>query len=56
MIVTDNMKPAYRRVIMKISGEALCTPENRPLDFTIIDHITDQLIAVERAGVEVGII
>lgn len=50
------IRPAYKRVIMKISGEALCTQEHRPLDFTIIDRISDQLIAVERAGVEVGII
>ena len=27
------MEPKYKRVIMKISGEALCSPENRPLDF-----------------------
>lgn len=50
------IKPAYKRVIMKISGEALCTEHNRPLDFEIIDRISDQLIEVERAGVEVGII
>lgn len=50
------LKPVYKRIIMKISGEALCTPEQRPLDFGIIDKITDQLIEVEQAGVEVGVI
>ena len=41
---------------MKVSGEALCSAENRPLDFEIIDRIASQLITVERSGVEVGII
>ncbi len=50
------MKPAYKRVIMKISGEALCTKENRPLDFDVVDNIADQIIAVAQQGVEVGII
>ena len=50
------MKPAYKRVIMKVSGEALCSADERPLDFDIIDKIATQLITVERSGVEVGII
>jgi uridylate kinase len=50
------MKPAYKRVIMKISGEALCTKENRPLDFDIVNNIADQIIAIAEQGVEVGII
>ncbi|MBD5560642.1 MAG: UMP kinase [Clostridia bacterium] len=50
------MKPAYKRVIMKVSGEALCSADKRPLDFDIIDKIATQLITVERSGVEVGII
>lgn len=50
------MKPAYKRVIMKVSGEALCSADKRPLDFDIINRIAEQLIAVEKAGVEAGII
>jgi len=50
------MEPKYKRVIMKISGEALCSPENRPLDFDIIDNVTEQIIEVAAQGVEVGII
>ena len=34
----------------------MCSAENRPLDFEIIDRIASQLITVERSGVEVGII
>ena len=50
------MEPKYKRVIMKISGEALCSPENRPLDFDIISNVTEQIIEVAQQGVEVGII
>ncbi len=50
------MEPKYKRVIMKISGEALCSEKNRPLDFDIIGNIADQIIEIANAGVEVGII
>lgn len=50
------MKPAYKRVVMKISGEALCSKDMRPLDFDIIGTISDQIIEVAQAGVEVGLI
>ncbi len=50
------MVPKYKRVIMKISGEALCSAENRPLDFDIVGNIADQIIELNKAGVEVGII
>ena len=50
------MKPVYDRVIMKISGEALCSENNRPLDFDIIGNIADQIIEVSQMGVQVGII
>ena len=45
------MEPKYKRVIMKISGEALCSLENRPLDFDIIDNVTEQIIEVAAQGV-----
>ncbi len=50
------MEPKYKRVIMKISGEALCSKQKRPLDFDIIGNITDQIISVANEGVEIGII
>lgn len=50
------MVPKYKRVIMKISGEALCSAANRPLDFDIVGNIADQIIELIKSGVEVGII
>lgn len=50
------MKPAYKRVIMKISGEALASNDKHPLDFDIVNSIADQIIEIAKEGVEVGII
>ncbi len=50
------MDPKYGRIIIKISGEALCSQEARPLDFGIIHSVADQIIEVAQAGVQVGII
>jgi len=50
------VKPIYKRVIMKISGEALCSENQRPLDFDIVDNIADQIISIAESGVEIGII
>ena len=50
------MEPKYKRVIMKISGEALCSEKNHPLDFEIVGNVADQIIAIAQQGVEVGII
>ncbi len=50
------MEAKYKRVIMKVSGEALCSEQHRPLDFDIVGNVADQIIAVAQQGVEVGII
>lgn len=50
------MAPIYKRVIMKISGEAFSSEKSRPLDFDIINSISNQIIQVIDQGVEVGII
>lgn len=50
------MIPKYKRIIIKISGEAMCSEEARPLDFNIIRSVADQIIEVAAAGVQVGII
>ncbi len=50
------MEPVYKRVIMKISGEALSSATHKPLDFNIVSSITDQIVDVVKKGVEIGII
>ena len=47
-------KPAYRRVIVKVSGEALSGPEGFGIHQPTIDRIAKDLIAARKAGVTLG--
>ena len=49
-------KAAYKRVIIKLSGEALSGEMGNGLDEKILNDITDQIKAVKDLGVEIGII
>ena len=47
---------AYKRVIIKLSGEALAGGTGNGIDETTLNQVVDQLIAVKNLGVEIGII
>lgn len=49
-------KAKYKRVVIKLSGEALAGEQGNGLDENVLDSITDQIIAVRDLGVEIGII
>ncbi len=49
-------KGKYKRVIIKLSGEALAGDKGNGIDEKVLDAITDQIIAVKNLGVEIGII
>jgi uridylate kinase len=49
-------KAVYKRVIIKLSGEALAGDKGNGIDEKVLDEITDQIIAVRNLGVEIGII
>src|SRR5438067_8321516 len=49
-------KPAYRRVIVKVSGEALSGPEGFGIHQPTIDRIAKDLIAARRLGVTLGVV
>ncbi len=46
----------YKRVIIKLSGEALAGKDGNGINEAVLDSITDQIIAVKDLGVEIGII
>ena len=46
----------YKRVIIKLSGEALAGDKGNGIDETILDSVVDEIIAVTKLGVQVGII
>ena len=47
---------AYRRVIVKVSGEALSGPEGFGIHQPTIDRIANDLIAARAAGVTLGVV
>lgn len=50
------MSPKYKRIVIKLSGEALAGEKGFGLDEKIITSVVDQLIKVHAMGVEIGII
>ena len=50
------MKPVYKRIVLKISGEALQGETNNGIDVKIINSIARQVKEIRIFGVEVGIV
>jgi len=46
----------YKRVVIKLSGEALAGKQGFGLDETVIGEVVDQLVKVHKMGVQIGII
>jgi uridylate kinase len=49
-------KPAYRRVIVKVSGESLSGPEGFGIHQPTIDRIAKDLVAARALGVTLGVV
>jgi len=49
-------EPAYRRVIVKLSGEALSGRAGFGLDQVTVQRIADDLVAAHRLGVAIGVV
>lgn len=50
------MEPKYRRVLLKISGEALAGEASRGLDFSVIGQVCDVIKKCVDIGVQVGVV
>ncbi|MBW7947717.1 MAG: UMP kinase, partial [Sphingomonadaceae bacterium] len=49
-------KPAYRRVLLKASGEALMGEQGFGIDVSVADRIAADVAEARAMGVEVGIV
>lgn len=49
-------EPKYRRVLLKLSGEALAGAEGHGLDFQILHRVCDAIKACVELGVQVGLV
>lgn len=46
----------YKRVLLKISGEALAGESGSGIDFATVEHIVKQVVELHKEGVEIGIV
>lgn len=49
-------QPKYKRILLKLSGEALAGDAHRGLDFDVIGNVCDVVKQCVQAGVQVGIV
>lgn len=52
----EQQKPAYKRVLIKISGEALAGEKHFGLDFDIIKNVCEVIKKCLDAGVQIGLV
>lgn len=52
----DNKTPVYKRILLKISGEALAGDQGRGLNFDVIRDVCSAVKSCVELGVEVGIV
>src|ERR1700752_3842277 len=53
---TDGSNMVYRRVLLKISGEALMGEQNYGIDVDVARSVAEELKAIHRLGVEVAVV
>ncbi len=46
----------YKRVLLKVSGEALAGDAGLGLDFDVIDSVCDAIARCNKAGIEIGVV
>jgi uridylate kinase len=52
----DQAEPAYRRVLLKISGEALMGEQNYGIDVDVARMVAEELKAVHELGIEIAVV
>jgi len=55
-MMTDTSKLAYRRVLLKISGEALMGEQNYGIDVNVARSVAEELKAIHQLGVQVAVV
>ena len=50
------MQPKYKRVLVKLSGEALAGEDGHGISENVISGVVDQIEALRKMGVEVGLV
>src|SRR5947199_6598130 len=56
MSATNITEPAYRRILLKLSGEALMGAQNYGIDVEVARNVAEEIRAVRNIGVEVAVV
>ena len=56
MAPTALPKPVYKRILLKLSGEALRSDSNLEIDPAVVKRIAEELREIKNLGVEIGIV
>lgn len=48
--------PVYKRILLKLSGEALEGNGDDPIDFVTVGRFCDEIVAVRKLGVDIGLV
>ena len=51
-----NMQPKYKRILLKLSGEALAGDQKFGLNEEVVSRVVDQLVKVHDMGVEIALV
>ncbi|HID83322.1 MAG TPA: UMP kinase [Chromatiales bacterium] len=54
--MTETLKPAYKRILLKLSGEALMGNLDYGIDPEMIARLAGDIVSLSKAGVEVAIV
>lgn len=54
--MSEHDQPAYGRVLLKLSGEALAGDRGFGIEPSVVDRITDEIRAVHRMGIALGVV
>jgi uridylate kinase len=52
----ESIKPAFKRILLKLSGEALIGEKNYGIDTIVAQSVAEEIKAVHQLGVEVAIV
>ena len=50
------MKPKYKRILLKLSGEALAGEQKHGINAEVVSMVVDQLVKVHEMGVEIALV
>ena len=57
MPTTSSVKPKYRRIVLKISGEALRNDETgQSIDSAVLDRLAEELKSIRSLGAQVAVV